>query len=111
MNHQERGDHLGPTAKATYRPWIREMEKENPTIFVQQAIKNEALQRHKKREKGTGHQLMACTTIAPTACETVACFFIWRMVFSPESLLIVNGYYVRRLFQHGTCFVLKMYGS
>jgi hypothetical protein len=41
MTHQERGDHLGPTAKATHRPLIREIERENLTVVVQQTIKNE----------------------------------------------------------------------
>ena len=58
INHEDSWNDLGKTAKAKYRKIIREMEGEDLTFFIQQAIKSEAPRLHQELEKWTGNKLI-----------------------------------------------------
>jgi hypothetical protein len=58
MNDKDSWNDLGKTTKAKYRKIIREMEGENITGFIQQAIKNEAPRLRQQLEDWTGNKLI-----------------------------------------------------
>jgi hypothetical protein len=58
MNDKESWNDLGNTSKKKYRKIIREMEGENITDFVQQAIKKEAPRLRQQLENWTGNKLI-----------------------------------------------------
>ena len=58
MNDKESWNDLGNTSKKKYRKIIREMEGENITDFVQEAIKKEAPRLRQQLENWTGNKLI-----------------------------------------------------
>jgi hypothetical protein len=58
LHEEDQWGELSRPVKAKYRKIIREMEGEDLTIFVQQAIKNEARRLHQELENWTGNKLI-----------------------------------------------------
>ena len=58
LHEEDQWGELSRPVKAKYRKIIREMEGEDLTVFVQQAIKNEATRLRQQLENWTGHKLI-----------------------------------------------------